>query len=354
MGKDISTILYKIEGDGICLGKVPAELIGNILLNFQGLIYSLGQYLDDKENVLSRRTKSIEDKYGLCVSFKEGSVLLEMTPAYQYPILLPHEDKPYQKTLQDGVFYTLKEIVDVIMNDESYYSKINEIITDPVIKYRLFNYLHELIPKTPIHESIIFYDFSEVPLQYDLSNTKFISRVTNLLNEEIEKDILEIDGVIVRIRDDSPSPVFWVKTFENKLVKVTLPKEQRPKIIDYLSRRLPIKLYGYGANMRRTEIIDIDKIEENREIKIKEIRGVTLSSPIIADLSFEKYDNQNDFWIVSNDDLGVVGVDDTLNKAISVFETDLYELYEFYKDIPNEKLTERTKRVKNNLINILK
>jgi hypothetical protein len=32
--KDISTVLYKIEGDDISVKKAPVELIGNILLNF--------------------------------------------------------------------------------------------------------------------------------------------------------------------------------------------------------------------------------------------------------------------------------------------------------------------------------
>lgn len=41
--KDTLTVLYKIEGDNISIDRAPAELVGNILLNFQGLVYSLGQ-----------------------------------------------------------------------------------------------------------------------------------------------------------------------------------------------------------------------------------------------------------------------------------------------------------------------
>jgi hypothetical protein len=71
---DISTVLYKIEGNDISIKKAPAELIGNVLLDFQGLVFSLGQYYDHEARMYGRRTRNIEDRYKLKVSFEEGSL----------------------------------------------------------------------------------------------------------------------------------------------------------------------------------------------------------------------------------------------------------------------------------------
>ena len=97
---------------------------------------------------------------------------------------------------------------------------------------------------------------------------------------------------------------------------------------------------------------EIDEIEETRELIIDHIGKNLLRKPIKAEVSFEKYDEEYNFWVVSNEELGVVGVDDTVEKARKVFEEDLYEYYQFYKGIPNNELTERTLRIKEKLIQI--
>ncbi len=97
---------------------------------------------------------------------------------------------------------------------------------------------------------------------------------------------------------------------------------------------------------------EINGIEENKELIIDHIGENLLRKPIKAEVSFEKYDDKDDFWVVGNEELGVVGVDDTIEKARRVFEEDLYEYYQFYKGIPNNELTERTLRIKKKLIQI--
>jgi hypothetical protein len=178
------------------------------------------------------------------------------------------------------------------------------------------------------------------------------NRVSNVLMEESEKDRLEIEGVIARLKDDSPDPVFWIKTFDSKFSKVSLPRERKTKVIRYLAERVPIRVFGIGTKKKHAEIIEIDGIEENKEIIIDHIGENLLEKPIKAEVSFEKYDDKNDFWIVSNEELGVTGVDDTVEKARKVFEEDLYEYYQFYKGIPDNELTERTQNIKENLIEI--
>lgn len=347
--KDISTVLYKIEGDDISVKKAPVELIGNILLNFQGLIYSLGQYCDQEGRMYGRRTKNIEDRYALKVSFEEGSVILRMSPFYEHPVLYPNEELPEQKTKQEYVFYRLRELL-VSLQDggEDYRSNVESLISDHVARFRIFNYLNELLPQNNIPESIVFYDPQGQPITIEMNRRVLKDRVSNVLREESEKDRLEIEGVIVRLKDDSPDPVFWIKTFDNKFSKISLPRGRRTEVIRYLAEKVPIRVVGIGTK-KHAEIIEIDGIEENKEIIIDHIGENLLEKPIKAEVSFEKYDDKNDFWIVSNEELGAVGVDDTVEKARKVFEEDLYEYYQFYKGIPDNELTERTQKIKEKL-----
>jgi hypothetical protein len=178
----------------------------------------------------------------------------------------------------------------------------------------------------------------------------FKNRVSIVLKEEAEKDSFEIEGVIVRLKDDSPGPVFWIKTFDGKLSKISLPRERRANVIRYLSERVPIRLFGVGTKKKFAEIVEIDAIEEHSELMIDHVGDNLLKEPIKAEVSFEKYDEKDDFWVVSNEELGAVGVDDTVEKARKEFEEDLYEFYQYYKAIPDDKLTERAKKIKEKLI----
>jgi len=350
---DISTVLYKIEGNDISIQKAPAELIGNILLNFQGLIFSLGQYYDPEAGVYGRRTRSIEDKYKLKVSFEEGSLVLKISPYFHNQILYPHEELPAQKYLQERVFHKLKELlISLQEKEENYRSKIKNLIPEHTERFTIFNYLNELLPKENYTMSIIFFDSQEKSKKIILNQNIFKNRVSTILREEGEKDRMEIEGVVVRLKDDSPSPVFWIKTFEGKLSKISLPRDRRANVIKYLTMRIPIKLYGVGTKKQHAEILEIDAIEENNELFIDIIKGKKLKEPLKTEILFEKYDEKDDFWIIKNDELGAVGVDKTVEKAKKEFEEDLYEFYNFYATIPDNKLTERTKNIKEKLIEI--
>ena len=348
---DTSTVLYEIEGNDISIEKAPAELIGNVLLNFQSLVFSLGQYFDPEARLYGRRMKSIEDKYKLKICFEEGSLVLEMSPFHDYQVLYPIEEFPQQKTQQEGVFYKLRELLDSLQDEEGDYRfRIETLMPEHRVRLRIFNYLNELLPKDGVKASITFFDSQEKTKTFEMNKEIIKKRVLIVLKEEAKEDSFEINGVIVRLKDDSPGPVFWIKTFDGKLSKINLPRERRAKVIKYLSERVPIRLLGVGAKKKYAEIVDIDAIEEYRELMIDHIGDTLLKEPIKAEISFEKYDKEDDFWVVSNEELGIVGVDKTVEKARKEFEEDLYEFYQYYKAIPDDKLSERTKKIKEKLI----
>ncbi len=174
-----------------------------------------------------------------------------------------------------------------------------------------------------------------------------------MLKEEIEKDDMKIRGVIVRIKDDVPNSVFFVKKDSGKFAKVCLPEDTRSKVIEYLTERTPVSISGTGHKKgRMPEIVELDDIKESSEIIIDIVDGITLRNPIEAKLSYERYDEEDEFWAVSNDELGINGVDKTVEKAREIFEDSLFDDYTVYRSISDEKLSDKALSLKRRLINL--
>jgi hypothetical protein len=276
-----------------------------------------------------------------------------MSPYHDYPTLYPTEELPQQKTQQEIVFFKLRELLISLQDEkEDYRSKVESLIPEHRVRFTIFNYLNELLPKDNFKASMTFFDSPKKTTTIRLNKKILANRVSILLREEGKIDRIEIEGVIVRLKDDSPGPIFWIKTFDGKLSKISLPRERRANVIRYLSDRTPIRLYGVGTKKKSAKIVEIDEIKKNNELTIDHIGNNSLKEPIKAEISYEKYDEKDDFWVVSNEELGIVGVDDTVEKARKEFEEDLYEFYQYYNTIPDNELTERTKKIKKKLIQV--
>jgi hypothetical protein len=143
-----------------------------------------------------------------------------------------------------------------------------------------------------------------------------------------------------------------VKDWSGKLIKVQMPEERRDEILDYLAHRVPIKLTGAGNKRRLLEIADLDEIEPNTRVSIDSIRGMKFKAPIEAELSYERYDEESDYWVVGNDEFGAYGVDSTVDKAKEMFKEDLYSEYIAYKDLSDAKLTDKALNLKKKFISL--
>jgi hypothetical protein len=123
--------------------------------------------------------------------------------------------------------------------------------------------------------------------------------------------------------------------------------------VDYLAKRVPIRLTGIGN--RKKEIADLDEIEPFTKVTIDSAHNIKLKVPVECKLSYERSeDDLVDYWVVSNDELGIYSVDYTVDKATKMFETDLYEDYIAYKNITDDQLTDKARTLKRELIKIFK
>jgi hypothetical protein len=336
------TIIYKLIYESASIHNASAQILGRVLTNMQSLVFAIA----GSSLIGGRRSKRDEYLYLLNVDFKQGSVAMEFSPASLAPTL---EDI----MLQAPVFDKASEFLDIlpkrVYDDKEIKLEVNKQISDPRARIATLNSLKGLIPP-PGKEAIIeFRNINRSSSAVKLHDDVLKRRVDQLLKDEIEKNDIEVLGVIVGIRIDMPDPYFLVKDWNGKLIKVQLPDDKSNEIFDYIHNRIPIKLSGAGNRRKLMEIAELDKIIPNDKILIKSSHNRKLESPLEAQLSFENYDDK-DYWVVGNDEFGAYGVDSNVKKAKEMFEEDLHDKYTFFKALDDSQLTEKAKDLKNRLI----
>ena len=121
----------------------------------------------------------------LKVSFEEGSLILKMSPYHDYPTLYPTEGLPQQEI----VFFKLRELLTFLQDEkEDYRSKVENLIPEHRVRFTIFNYLNELLPKDNFKASITFFDSPKKTTTIELTKRIFKNRVSILLREEGRKD----------------------------------------------------------------------------------------------------------------------------------------------------------------------
>lgn len=343
---DPPEIIYKLDAESISLSNAPAQLLGKILLNMQGLVYSFASFTKEGTSISGRRPRKLEQLYSLNVRFEKGSVAMEFFPA----LLSPTFEGTTQQT---PVFYRIAKLLETLSFKDTNYnqlkSEINLQIKDPQLRFAIFNYLKDLIPPADKEAKIRFVNINGKTPEFELHNVVFKRRVLQLLKEEIKNCDIEVSGVIIRIKDDVPSPSFIVRKESGELVKVDMPDEKRPQIIEFIAKRVPIRLNGIGTKKKLLEIVDLGDIEPDTELLIESACGIELRNPVKAKKSYERHDKESDFWVIGNNHLGIYGVDSTVEKAKKIFEDDLYNDYITYNEMSDDRLTTKAQLLKRDL-----
>lgn len=336
-------IVYKLVDESFSLKSAPAQLLGKVLFNMQGLVSSVASSTD------GRKSRKLEDLYSLNVGFEDGCLEMKFFPADSQTVF----GNNIMERPQTPVFLKTSKLVSILsernITDDYLKDEIKKQIEDPKARIKVLNCLKGLIPIDK-EAKLEFKNVNGGISQIELHDVVFKGRVLRLLKEERKKYETEVFGVISRIRDDAP-PSFSVLDWSGNIVKVEMPDDIRVQILDYFASKIPIRLMGVGSKKKGIE--DLGEIEPYTKMSIDSVHNMTLKSSINAKVSFEKSEeNKEDYWVVGNDDLGIYGVDDTVEKAIEMFKNDLYDDYIAYRDIPDNQLTNRALSLKRELTKI--
>lgn len=349
--KEPPEIIYKLADKSISLRNAPAQQVADVLYNIQGLISSVAKSTEASASLRGKRSKKIEDLYSLNVRFEDGCMSLGFFLA---SLQSNFGSSGGMELRQTPVFKTTAKLLNTIsdrnVDDSDMKLEVEELISDPGSRITVFNTLKKLLPPSDQEAEIGFKNINGTNPQIKLHDAVFRGRVLRLQKKEMKSYEVEVTGAIARIRDDVPSS-FVVMDYSGKFVKVQMPDDKRLQILEYLAKRVPIRLTGVGD--RKKEITDLDEIEAYTKVTIDSAHDRRLKTPVDCKLSYEKSEDELvDYWVVGNDELGIYGVDDTVDKAKEMFETDLYEDYIAYKDLAEDKLTNKAQILKRELIKI--
>lgn len=345
--KDPPEIIYKLEHKTISLKNAPAQYLGNVLLNITRLVYTVASSTETL-TVFGRRSKEFEDLHSLNVKFNEGSLEMGFFSA------LP-EPSSEEENAQFIALYKTSKFVGLLPRRDLEYSELKieleKEIADPGLRITALDCLKQLAPPAGKEATIKFLNIngtSDIKLHDEVIKRK----INRLLKEEMKNHEFVDRGVITRIKDDTPFPHFTVKNYAGKPIKVKMPEEKRNEIVDYLFKRTPIRLTGVEVKKKNFKVVELTEIEPSDKIFIDLVHGARFKEPIEAKLSLDRYDEESEYWVVGNEDLGTFGVDSTVEKAKEMFKDDLYSQYITYKGLSDDKLTEKALNLKKKLIDL--
>lgn len=346
--KDPPEIIYKLEHKTISLKNAPAQYLGNVLLNIPRLVYTVASATETSTTSYSRRSKLFDDLYSLNVRFEDGCIEMGFFSALTGP-------SPEEENAQFTAFYKASKFVGLLPRRDLEYSELKleleKEIADPGLRITALDCLKQLAPpegKEAIIKFVNINGTSDIKLHDVVLNRK----INRLLKEEMKTHGFEEKGVIIRIKDDVPFSHFTVRNYAGKSIKVKMTEKRRNEIVDYLAKRTPIRLTGVEVKRKRFKAVELDEIEPNDRIIIDMVHDIKLRNPLEAKLSVEKYEDQAEYWVVGNDEFGAYGVDSTVEKAKEMFVDDLYSQYLTYKDLSDDKLTEKALDLKRRLIEL--
>jgi hypothetical protein len=345
--KDLPEIIYKLEHKTISLKNAPAQYLGNVLLNIPRLVYTVASSTETS-TTLSRRSKEFEDLYSLNVRFEEGSLGIGFFSALPEPL-------PEEEDAQFIALYKVSKFVGLLPRRDLEYSELKleleKEIADPGLRITALDCLKQLAPpagKEAIMKFVNINGSSDIKLHDDVIKRK----INRLLKEDMKNHKFVDRGVITRIKDDVPFPYFTVKNYAGKPIKVKMPEARRNEIVDYLFKRTPIRLTGVEVKKKNFKIVELNEIEPSNQIFIDSVDGIKFKEPLEAKLSLDKYEDKSEYWIIGNEEFGTFGVDSTVEKAKGMFIDDIYSQYITYKDLSDDKLTEKAIDLKRRLIDL--
>ena len=341
-------IVYKLGDKSISLKNAPAQYIGNVLLNIPRLVYAVASSTEGPIQSFSRRSKEFDALYSLNVRFEDGCV--EMGFFNSFP-----EPSTEESEAQFAALNKASKFISLLSRRDLEYNELkleleNEI-ADLGLRIVTLNSFKQLLPPKGTEAIIKFKNMNGNP-DIKLHDEILKRKIDRLLKEEMKNHEFEEKGVITRIKDDVPFPHFTIKNYSGKTIKVKLTEEKRSEIVEFLAKRTPIRLTGVETKKKNFKIVELDEIEQNDHILIDSVNDMKLSEPIEAKLSLDKYNDESEYWVVGNDEFGAYGVDSTVVKAQEMFKEDLYSQYVTYKDIDDDKLSNKALDLKRKLIGL--
>jgi len=274
-------------------------------------------------------------------SISEGSCILELQPGDMQTDFSNFDD--FVSNLNDftGDFFEYIQLLSV--EPTKFKEKLEREFKEKTDIIRFLSGLLGIWSKRGKYSIEIAFSY-EKPLDFT-SYTSLPSHryhyIQDLIQEYIEQTIVEVIGVIERIKGDEPRS-FFIEDTNGDMVEITYPPELEKTVISLF--KSTVVVHGVLVKKARKNYMEFLK-------NIKPLRVFQLSS--IRDIQFKQdiqfkffYDRKNESWNFINEELELYGSGTSFENALEDLGDSIDSLIVGFLAFKNEDISSHSKEVK--------
>lgn len=338
--KDKRNISFSITGEE----RIPATEMVSAIQHIQNVIYHIGDYLNGTPN----RPKGdfpqiVKDQCTLFITNLEiGSVIAEMQIG-DAQTGLPGLDGTYG----ERAISLANDLIEVISHDDVSLEGLHEKIEN---HHRVNKILKEFDAMWPNAQSkrALNFGFGGNPKKRLNPNQKTV--IQSLLHTPFEKYEKEVFGRVIEIRVDEKRKIL-IDTPEG-VIECNYTSDIEDAVREVIGELVTIR--GMMVPLKRKFILSIDNevsIDDVSQYHLKTMKkdgiDIELIEEVLIDVDFE-----DDYYIASNDDLGLLSAKPKMKQVIDEIQEELAVLWQEYVAVDESELTSSGIDLRNKLISI--
>ena len=338
--KDKRNISFSITGEE----RIPATEMVGAIQHIQTVIYHIGDYLNGTPN----RPKGdfpqvVKDQCTLFITNLEiGSVVAEMQIG-DAQTGLPGLDGTYG----ERAISLANDLIELISHDDASLESLHEKIENPHRVNKILKEIDAMWPNAQSKRSLNF-GFGGNPRKRLNPDRKSV--IQSLLHTPLEKYEKEVFGRVIEIRVD-----------EKRKIQIDTPEgvidcHYTPDIEDAVREVIGefVTIRGMMMPQKTKFILSIDNevsIDHVLQYHLKTMEkdgiDIDLIEEVLIDVDFE-----DDYYIASNDDLGLLSAKPKMKQVIDEIQEELAVLWQEYVAVGESELTSSGKDLRKKLISI--
>jgi hypothetical protein len=326
--------------------KIPVRVVVDKLSSLQAAVIHLGDYIAGGEfRARGRTLTSVSKKCTLVISdVKIGSFAATL------------ELRDSQRALEGGftlgeeAIGKLREIMALVESEENIKTQMDQILRNPLHRRRIIEDLAEVWPEEEEHVDV------EVTLQ-DGQPSHLTSKgrlvLEGLLSKTAIAGATSVKGILGTVHV-LPGGKYFRVVGPDGHIKCNITKEQEEGASRLIGK--PAIVFGEAVfdemgNVK--EIVSVEKVEPFQEISLQRAfsgeEELALKEPITIGVDY-----QDDNWVMTNDDLGIVSASHDYDTCLQDFQDELLLIWEEYGKESDSNLTVGARKLKELLVSLVR
>jgi translation initiation factor 2 beta subunit (eIF-2beta)/eIF-5 len=228
-------------------------------------------------------------------------------------------------TLGEMAICATNDLLKAISKKGASKEKLYSIINDPHRLNKLLKEFYSMCPETGSSRTVSIGFCGETPTELSSNHKKTLHELMNKPAEEYEKEIF---GWVFDLRVDQQKKIM-IDTSEGQIT-CFYDNEIENEVREYIGKFVNVKGTMKPHNKYYAMYIDSeDSVEESTDYFLKQMRVEDDSKPLLENVPL-LLEREDDCYVASNDELGILAVSNSMKNVIKEAEGQLFILFKEY------------------------